>query len=75
MSRITVDDAFRSQLDKWSVPVEVCDRTGRKLGHFVPAVSSQGADDCPYSDEELARMRQEQGGRTLPEIWESLGAK
>ena len=73
MERITIDDAAGSQLGACSVIAEICDRSGRKLGHFVPASVPPGAEECPYSEEELARMRHEQGGRTLPEIWKSLG--
>jgi len=32
-------------------------------------------DGCPYPVEQLQRMRAEQGGRQLPEIWRSLEAK
>jgi len=73
MERITINDNLRAQLDTCSVLTEICDQTGRTLGHFVPASASGRSDDCPYSDEELARMQQEDGGRTLPEIWKSLG--
>jgi hypothetical protein len=30
-------------------------------------------DRCPYTPDELATMRREEGGRTLAEIWRSLG--
>lgn len=30
-------------------------------------------DNCPYSAEELARMRRQEVGRPLSEIWRSLG--
>ena len=75
MDRITIDSALRKQFDACSVPVEICDQAGRTLGHFVPASTSRLSDDCPYSDEDLSRMRQEEGGHTLPEIWKSLGRK
>jgi hypothetical protein len=77
MSKVTIDDAFGNTLGQFKVPVELCDRTGRTLGRFIPeGVAWQAvlADDrCPYSLQELARMQQETGGRQLSEIWSSLG--
>jgi len=75
MNRITVEGPIKAQLDGLALPVELVDETGRRLGHFVPAAPTVASDDCPYSSAELERMRAEQGGRTLPEIWKSLGAK
>ncbi len=75
MNRITVDDALKSRLDGVVEPVEVCDAQGRMLGHFVPIAALVGPDACPYSADELTRMRGEDGGRTLTEIWKSLGAE
>ena len=74
MNRITVDSSLKSQLDGLDTPVEVVDETGRKLGHFVPT-STLSSENCPYSAEELARMHNEQDGRSLADIWKSLGAK
>ncbi len=36
---------------------------------------SDSADsfEIPYSEEEMERRRQEEGGRSLSEIWKSLG--
>jgi len=75
MNRITVNDSLKNQLDGLALPVEVVDETGRPLGHFIPRTAMGTTDDCPYSAEELERMRADQGGRSLAEIWKSLGAK
>ena len=75
MNRIVANDPLKAQLDGLVVPVEVVDETGRPLGHFVPRQEVRATDECPYSDKELQRMRTEQTGRPLPEIWKSLGAK
>ncbi len=75
MDRITVDDSLKTRLDALACPVEVVDKTGQRLGHFVPAGTTTAADDCPYSAKELEQMRAEEGGRPLSEIWKSLGAK
>ncbi len=77
MTKIIVDDALRNQLDGFDAPVEFRDQSGRTLGHFVPVSAFRkhqlALDECPYSEEELARMEQETDGRTLAEIWKSLG--
>ncbi len=76
MVKIKVEKSLRDQLAVAGDLVELCDTSGRTLGHFVPIRSPQeGIDsvDCPYSDEELARMRREAGGRPLAEIWKALG--
>ena len=72
MNRITASSEFSTQVDGLVEPVQVCDSAGRTLGHFVPV---SVADDCPYSAEELARLQAEEGGRSLSEIWKTLGAK
>lgn len=77
MTRLIVDDALRDKLDHHAAPVELCDHSGRLLGHFIPARQSASvgilSDACPYTEEELAAMRAEPGGRPLAEIWKSLG--
>jgi hypothetical protein len=50
-----------------------------ELGHSDPlsidaeTIVLKPEDHCPYSPEELVRMRKEEGGRPLSEIWKSLG--
>jgi hypothetical protein len=39
------------------------------------AIVLKPEDQCPYTADELKRMRQEEGGRPLPEIWRSLDCK
>ncbi len=75
MNQIMVDSPLGAQLAGLAQPVEVVDETGRSLGHFVPAQATATSDDCPYTPEELARMRNAEGGRPLREIWKSLGVK
>jgi hypothetical protein len=75
MNRITVDDSLKTQLDGLAEPVEVVDESGRRLGHFVPVLATTASDNSPYSTDELKRMRREEGGRPLAEIWRSLEAK
>jgi hypothetical protein len=71
-----VSGDLRERLGEAGVVTELCDPSGRVLGHFVPVAEPErhGAmGECPYPDEELARMRAETGGRPLTEIWKSLG--
>jgi len=75
MNRITVSDTFITQVGGVAQPVELCDAEGHTLGHFVPTSALGKSDDCPYSVDELNRMRSEEGGRGLSEIWDSLEAK
>lgn len=77
MSQVIVDDTMGARFDSCKTPVDICDRTGRVLGKFVPAqpleTISAPADRRPYTEEQLEAMRRETGGRSLSEIWKSLG--
>ncbi len=75
MNRITIDDALKTQLFGNTEPMELCDSNGSPLGHFVPIVPVGRDDNCPYEEEDLKRMRAEQGGRTWDEIKKSLGSE
>lgn len=72
MNRVTIDYHTSTQFGGLSQPVEVFDEGGNLLGHFVPKVSLELSASCPYFDEELARMRNEKGGRFLREVWDSI---
>jgi hypothetical protein len=79
MSRVLLDDDLRNKLNGLREPVEVCDETGRTVGHFLPAAAYDDmfyaalAAGSPRSKDELKRRHQESGGRSLREIWTSLG--
>lgn len=73
MTRVTIDDSLSIQLGNIGQPVELYNSAGTALGLFVPMFRPDPNDHCPYSVEELAEMRREEGGRTLSEIWASLG--
>jgi hypothetical protein len=75
MNQIVVDSPLGAKFQELVQPAEVVDAAGRRLGLFVPSRATGAPDDCPYSAEDLERMRGEPGGRTLPEIWKSLGAQ
>ena len=77
MSRVTVDTVWRTQFNDLTEPLEVCDETGKTLGHFLPEEAYRrlvhALAKAQISDDEIALLRQQTGGRTLAEIWASLG--
>ncbi|MBW3539260.1 MAG: hypothetical protein KY476_03240 [Planctomycetes bacterium] len=84
MQRISVDIETIRKLQDLSDSLELCDESGRVLGHFLPLLEPwpQPADpseyvgvDSPTSREELLERVRRGGGRTWPEIradWERL---
>lgn len=58
MTMIVIDSVTRRKLQAASQPVELCDESGKVLGHFLPAVdlSEYEGVECPSSDEELDRI-------------------
>jgi len=79
MSKITLDEWLKAKLNGMNEHLEICDETGQTLGHFLPHdVYERLIYDwvnAQVSDEELEQARQEPGGRSLDEIWKSLGRK
>ena len=79
MSKLELDAEMRSKLDGINDHVELCDETGKTVGHFLPTALYERmyyaalALESPHSPEELKRRRNETGGRSLKEIWLSLG--
>jgi hypothetical protein len=77
MSRIVVDSQLRRQLNGLNENVELCDESGTTIGHFVPESLYRELllawSKANLTEEELERRRKEPRGRTLTEIWQSLG--
>jgi hypothetical protein len=77
MDKLVIDPALRAQFPNLAGPVEFCDEAGKTLGHFLPADVYRefllAWVNANITEEELERRRQEPGGRTLAEIWKSLG--
>jgi hypothetical protein len=77
MSRVTLDSQLRSKLNGLDDQVEICDESGKTLGRFLPESIYRELlvawSKAHLSDEELERRRKEPRGKTLPEIWQSLG--
>jgi hypothetical protein len=76
-----LDPELRARLNGLDEEVEIRDEAGITVGHYVPEgiyrkmLYAAVEAACPYSKDELERMRRETGGRPLAEIWKSLGAK
>jgi hypothetical protein len=77
MTKVTIDNTLRSKLNGLDEQIELCDESGRTLGHFLPADTYARLIydwvNAQVTDEELEQARQEPGGRPLEEIWKSLG--
>ena len=77
MTNILVDDILRTKLHDLAEPLTLCDESGRPVGHFLPeSMYSElvhAALTVPFGQDEVERRRRESGGRTLSEIWKSLG--
>jgi hypothetical protein len=79
MVELKLDAAIVAQLRALNGPAAVVDESGKVIGHFTPAIKPpvypHPEDGCPYSPEELQRMRNSGKGRPLKEIWRELGAQ
>jgi hypothetical protein len=81
MNKVLFDKFLQSKLNGCTELVEISDPSGQVLGHFVPAdlyqkmLYAYAERQCPYSKEDQERDRKESGGRTLAEIWTSLGQR
>lgn len=77
MNKVIIDPTLRAKLHGFANQVELCDESGQTVGHFVPdSVYREFLRvwaDARLSDDELERRRKEPRGRTLAEIWRSIG--
>ncbi len=72
MTRIVVDLATQPWLAAADKTLELCDSSGRVLGHFVPACASSSDREPKISEEELERRERQGGGRSLGAILADL---
>jgi hypothetical protein len=77
MNKVILDAELKSKLNGLNEQLELCDEAGRTVGHFLPADLYKQLllawTEANISEEELERRRREPRGRTLAEIWKSLG--
>ncbi|MGH7169626.1 MAG: hypothetical protein ACRELF_03830 [Gemmataceae bacterium] len=77
MNRVIVDPDTRTKLANARQTLELCDDSGRVLGHFLP-IEDHDADsgrEPRISDVEIARRLRCGGGRSLAEILADLEKK
>jgi hypothetical protein len=77
MNRVIVDPLTQAQLVNAQQKLELCDDSGRILGHFIPVEdrSSRMRREPQISDEEIERRVCQGGGRPLAEILTDLEKK
>jgi hypothetical protein len=73
MTQIVIHQPLIGQLGGLLQPAALVDEQGKRIGHFIPSLEAIAEAACPYSAEELAANRAQQGGRSLAEIWKSIG--
>lgn len=73
MTKLFVDASLDAQLTNLREPAELCDHAGRILGFFHPVARPLDASAAsPFSDEEIARQREQRQGSPLAEVLERL---
>jgi hypothetical protein len=77
MHKVVLDSSMLARLPKLADHLELCDSSGKTLGHFLPAELYKefllAWADANITEEELERRRREPRGRSLKEIWQGLG--
>ena len=72
MNKVVLDAAVRAKLRNVD-EVELCDESGRGVGHFLSEDLYRRLlydwANAQITDEELQRRQRQPGGRTLTEIW------
>ena len=70
MTKVIIDDSIRTKLHNLSQPLELCDASGRVLGHFVPTpdLSEYEGLEPQITEEELRRREQETESYTTAEV-------
>ena len=80
MNAITLDPELRSRLNGLNQTIEVREQDGRVVGRFLPEEEYRRMQyelamaACPYSEDELNRLRQAKTGTSLTEFWKKMGA-
>lgn len=77
MNRVVVDDSIGQVFESAEDRLELCNRNGKVLGYFTPAVdpSFYAQLKSPNSEEEIQRRLREGGGRPLEDILRDLEAR
>jgi hypothetical protein len=76
MGRVVLPPALEAEFHGFQNQLEVCNAEGTAVGVFLPLTSYKkllAEIEIPYSEEELNRRRQEEGGLSLEEFWRTVG--
>lgn len=77
MQKLVLDPSLLPKLQNLEDHLELCDPSGKTLGHFLPTDVYKefllAWADANIMEEELEKRRREPRGRSLAEIWKSLG--
>lgn len=76
MGKVVLTPALEAEFQGFQNPMEVCNSQGKAVGLFLPLGSYKkllAKLEIPYSKEELERRRQEEGGSSLQEFWQTVG--
>jgi hypothetical protein len=75
MNKVILDEALRSKLNGLNTEMELCDETGKTVGHFLPPEVYRELiyawAKTQDTDEEIAQAKREvreQGGLTTAEV-------
>jgi hypothetical protein len=76
MSKLILGPELRQQIKSLHEQLEVCDESGKTLGHFLPEKLYQDMVnvylESVFPKHEVEEALQQTGGRTLKEIWQRL---
>lgn len=74
MTRITLDAEMRKRLGDLQQPIELCDETGRVVGHVFPArdLSEYDLTEPPLDMDEVRRQLNEEPRYTTKQVLEHL---
>ncbi len=79
MSAITIDPQLRTRLNNLTEPMELRESDGSIVGRFIPEEEYRRIQKelalaaCPYTEEELARLRLQRKGGSLADFWKKQG--
>lgn len=75
MTRITIEDTFSRELEDVTSAVELCNRSGRVIGRFVPSTEPGSVDpsEPQVSEKELDRRQNSSEWRTTADVLNRLG--
>jgi hypothetical protein len=74
MSKMTLDSTTSGRFREVNEQIELIDESGHPLGTFIPVHKTSNYRDVevPYSSEEIRRLTEQKGGRTVAEILADL---